>query len=294
MSDKRQVKKAVFPVTGAGTRFLPVTKSIPKELLPVYDRPAIHLVLQEAVRSGIEEILFVTSPSKSAIPNYLSSNGQLDSFLNEKGKSHLLKETTELISGAAFQYVNQEKALGLGHAVLCAKEFVGDEPFFVYLPDDIIFTPNGTPTATTQMMDVFEETQGSVIALEAVPDDRVSGYGVISGPNVKDGLYQIDDVVEKPKLEDAPSNLTIVGRYVFTSAIFGFLEETQEGSGGEIQLTDAILELLKNEKVYGLECVGRRYDTGNPAGMLTASIEYGLRSDDSEAIKEALRALDLS
>lgn len=285
-----KLRKAVFPVAGLGTRFLPATKAVPKELFPVYDRPAIELVLDEALSSGIDEILFITGRHKVALTEHFDRHPELEHLLESKGKRGLLDRITRY-ANVRVHSSRQKEALGLGHAVLCAEAFVGHEPFAVFLPDDIIHAGAGQKPAAAQMLDVFKETGSSVIALEAVPWERVERYGVVGGATVRKGLHKLDVMVEKPARKDAPTNLTVVGRYVFTPGIFDCLHHTARGRGGEIQLTDAIAMLVKKESVYGLEFEGRRYDTGEPPGFLEAMIEYALRSPDAETVREYLKRI---
>lgn len=291
MSDS--IRKAVFPVAGLGTRFLPATKSVPKELLPIYDIPAIDRVLDECLAAGITEILFITGRNKTALEDYFDRNVELESVLAEKGRLDQLALVKRISDRVAIHSVRQGEALGLGHAVLCAESFVGDEPFMVFLPDDIVHSESGRPSAASQMIRVYEEKRSSVIALEAVPRDRVSSYGVMDGAKVADRLYRMKAVVEKPAPDAAPSNLTIVGRYIFTPAIFSHLRATKRGRGGEIQLTDAIMALIAEEDVLGYEFEGRRYDTGEPVGYIEAVIEYALRSPEGGKIREYLKSLEL-
>ena len=257
------IKKAVFPAAGFGTRFLPATKAIPKEMLPLVDKPLIQYTVEEAKASGIEEVIFITGMGKSAIEDHFDTSVELELLLKEKGKSDILKEIEEL-SDLHFAYTRQKKPLGLGHAVHCAKLLVNDEPFAVLLGDDII---DSKVPALKQMMDVFSKYKGSIIAVQRVPDDQTHLYGVIDGEEVEKGVYKVRDLVEKPK-ENPPSNLAIIGRYILMPEIFGCIERTKRGSGGEIQLTDAIRELLAEQEVFAYEFEGDRYDAGDKLGFL--------------------------
>jgi UTP--glucose-1-phosphate uridylyltransferase len=268
------IKKAVFPAAGFGTRFLPATKAIPKEMLPLVDKPLIQYTVEEAKASGIEEVIFITGMGKSAIEDHFDTSAELEMLLKDKGKEDILKEV-EGLSDLHFAYTRQKKPLGLGHAVHCAKLLVGPEPFAVLLGDDII---DSKVPALKQMMDVFEKHKGSVVAVQKVPDDQTHLYGVIDGEEIEPGVYKVNDLVEKPK-ENAPSNLAIIGRYILTPEIFGCIETTKRGSGGEIQLTDAIKGLLKEQDVFACEFEGDRYDAGDKLGFLKANISLALKRD---------------
>lgn len=283
--------KGVFPAAGLGTRFLPATKSQPKEMLPIYDRPAIQYVIDEALAAGINDILIITGRNKQSISDYFDRSPELEMFLESKGKIEDLESIRSIAEKANLHYLRQKEALGLGHAILTAETFVGDSTFAVFLADDIVHPPESGKSAIEQMIDVHKKTGGSVIALEAVPREKISSYGVIAGEKVGDRLHKLTGVVEKPPVETAPSNLTIVGRYLLKPSIFKYLRDTKPGRNGEIQITDAIAELLKNEDVYGLEIEGRRYDTGEPVGFLEATVEFALRSDSGDQIKDYLKRL---
>ncbi|MEK8022281.1 MAG: UTP--glucose-1-phosphate uridylyltransferase GalU [Candidatus Hydrogenedentota bacterium] len=283
--------KGVFPAAGLGTRFLPATKNQPKEMLPIYDKPAIQYVIEEAVAAGIEDILVIIGRGKRTLADHFDRHPELEAFLESKNKPELIAMIRNISEMANIHYIRQKDALGLGHAVLTAESFVSNQPFAVFLADDIVHPDNGGKNAIAQMLEIHEETGCSVIGLEAVPDEKVPGYGVIAGNRIREGLYELTGVVEKPPIEKAPSNLTIVGRYIFTPAIMQHLHETPPGRNGEIQLTDAVSTLLKKEKVYGLTLKGRRYDTGDPAGFLEATIEYALRSPHADQVRQYLRTL---
>lgn len=271
-----KIKKAVFPVAGMGTRFLPATKATPKEMLPVVDKPLIQYAVEEAVAAGIKDLIFVTSYTKVPVINHFDKNFELEYRLEQAGKDKLLSIVRDILpEGVNCFYVRQAEALGLGHAVLCAKDIVGDEPFAVLLADDMIHC--GQKPCLHTMIDLAIENQSSVVAVEQVPIDQVSQYGVIDPVKQADRLYQLQGVVEKPPMELAPSNLSIVGRYVLQPRIFELLENTPRGAGGEIQLTDAIADLLKEQTVQAYEFDGIRYDCGSKLGHMKANVEYALR-----------------
>jgi len=282
------VKKAVFPVAGLGTRFLPATKSSPKEMLALIDKPLVQYVVEEAVAAGIEQILFVTGRGKRAIEDHFDISFELESILREKGKNDIVKEVRDIAEMVSIYYVRQKQALGLGHAILCAREFVGNEPFAVLLGDDII---DAEKPCLRQLLDVFNTYQGSVLALEQVPMDNISAYGCVRANSIADRVYEVTDLVEKPKREEAPSDLAIIGRYILTPEIFPILEKQEPGKGGEIQLTDAILELSKEQTVYGFQFEGTRYDCGHKLGFLKATIDMALKREDlGRDLEEFLRA----
>jgi UTP--glucose-1-phosphate uridylyltransferase len=271
------VKKAVFPVAGLGTRFLPATKASPKEMLPLIDKPLVQYVVEEAVDSGIEQILFVTGRGKRAIEDHFDISFELESLLREKGKDDLLKEVRGIAEMVNIFYVRQKEALGLGHAILCAREFVGNDPFAVLLGDDII---NAEKPCLAQLLDVYKKYRGTVLALEQVPLENISSYGCVQSNKISDRVYEVTDMVEKPKREEAPSDLAIIGRYVLTPEIFPILEEQTPGKGGEIQLTDAIRKLSSEEAVYGCKFDGIRYDCGDKLGFLKATVDMALKREE--------------
>ena len=282
------VKKAVFPVAGLGTRFLPATKSSPKEMLALIDKPLVQYVVEEAVAAGIEQILFVTGRGKRAIEDHFDISFELESILREKGKNDIVKEVRDIAEMISIFYVRQKQALGLGHAILCAREFVGNEPFAVLLGDDII---DAEQPCLRQLLDVFRKYQGSVLALEQVPMENISAYGCVRANAISDRVYKVSDLVEKPKKEDAPSDLAIIGRYVLTPEIFPILEKQAPGKGGEIQLTDAILKLSEQQSIYGCRFEGNRYDCGDKLGFLKATIDMALKRDDlGKDLEKYLRA----
>jgi UTP--glucose-1-phosphate uridylyltransferase len=282
-----KLKKAVIPVAGLGTRFLPATKTVPKELLPIVDIPSIQYVVQEAVDAGIEEIIFVTGRGKDGIEDHFDDAPELEQVLAERGQNEMVKmlrriaEMTEVVS------VRQKKPLGLGHAVLCARDLVGDEPFAVMLADDLI--DSETP-CIRQLLDIFQETTESVIALMEVAQSEVQQYGVIKGSKIKPRLYQVEAMVEKPPVAEAPSRMAIIGRYVLRPEIFSILQNLPPGKGGEIQLTDGLSQLVRERKVYGCEFVGERYDIGDKFGFVRATVAYALkRADLKDKVLEYLK-----
>lgn len=272
-----KVRKAIFPVAGLGTRFLPATKSSPKEMLPLIDKPLVQYVVEEAVAAGIEQIVFVTGRTKRSIEDHFDSSPELENHLEQKGKDDTLQEMRELSDMVDIFYVRQKKALGLGHAILCARDFIGNEPFAVLLGDDII---DGKTPCLRQLLDVYEHYKGSVLALEQVPMSQISSYGCVAVNNITDQVKEIIDMVEKPKQDEAPSNLAIIGRYVLTPAIFPLLAQQQPGRGGEIQLTDAIKRLSQDEAVYGCLFEGLRHDCGDKLGFLKATVDLALKRDE--------------
>ncbi len=285
------VRKAVIPAGGLGTRFLPASKAVPKELLPILDKPMIQYEVEEAVEAGIEEVIIVTSEGKEALERYFAADPALESHLARSGTTSLLEKVQRTWSMARVSFVRQERPLGLGHAVLTARDAVGDEPFVVMLPDDIIWH---SESATQQMLRVFREHGGSVVAVEEVPMDAVSAYGVVDSVPVAERVYEVRGLVEKPAPQEAPSNLAIVGRYVFTPDIFDCLERTPPGAKGEIQLTDGMALQLEQGPMYAYRFHGIRYDGGTPVGLLRASLEFGLRREDTrDGVRAALGRLPL-
>jgi len=285
------VRKALFPAAGLGTRFLPATKASPKEMLALVDKPLIQYVVEEAIASGIEEIIIITGRGKRAIEDHFDISYDLENLLKEKGKKKLLAEVRKISNMLDVCYVRQKEALGLGHAILCAKNLVKDEPFAVLLGDDII---DADVPALKQMLDVYNTYGASVIAVQEVDRSQVSNYGIINAVSVADGVYKINDMVEKPGKEDAPSNLAIIGRYILTPEIIELLERTEPGKGKEIQLTDALRELAKTRPVYGYKFQGKRYDAGDKLGFLKATVEIGLKNDEfGEDFRDYLKTLKL-
>jgi UTP--glucose-1-phosphate uridylyltransferase len=277
-----QVKKAVFPVAGLGTRFLPATKTVPKEMLPVVDKPLIQYAVDEAIEAGIDTLVFVTNRYKHAVADYFDKAYELEQKLEKAGKSELLAMIRDVLpKHVRCVFVTQTEALGLGHAVLCAKPVIGNEPFAVLLPDDLIWSKGRG--ALGQMVDLAGKENASVISVQQVPQEQTSSYGIVSAPKFTGRFGAIEQIVEKPKPEIAPSNLAVVGRYVLSGAIFPILEKTRSGTGGEIQLTDAIAGLLKQEKVLAYQFEGRRFDCGTRIGLIEATIQYALDHDDLAA-----------
>lgn len=276
---KRKVTKAIFPVAGLGTRFLPATKSIPKEILTLVDRPLIQYAIDEARAAGIKEFIFVTSRGKSALEDYFDDAPELETALRKKGKNDLLEalKTTNMDSGA-IAYVRQNRPLGLGHAVWCARKLVGNEPFAVILTDDVI---GAEKPCLAQMMEAYAETGGNVVAAMEVPHEKTSSYGVLDIEEDMGALVKVKGMIEKPKPEVAPSNLAVIGRYILTPRIMSNLNKKKEGAGGEIQLTDAIAEeIAAGQPVYGFRFRGQRYDCGSKAGFLQATVAFGLARED--------------
>jgi len=276
----QKVRKAVFPAAGLGTRFLPATKSSPKEMLSLVDKPLIQYVVEEAVASGIESIVIVTGRGKATIEDHFDVSFELEKVLEERGKTDLLREARAISEIARISYVRQSEALGLGHAVLQAKDCVGNEPFAVLLSDDII--DSKTP-ALKQLMDVYEKYDAPVVAVFEVEGEAISRFGVIDGEEVEPGVYKIRDMVEKPPAAEAPSNLAIIGRYILTPDIFQEIETTRPGAIGEIQITDAMRALMKKRPFYAVRFEGTRYDAGDKLGFLIATVEFALKHDDLAA-----------
>ena len=271
-----KIRKAVFPVAGLGTRFLPATKASPKEMLPVVDKPLIQYAVEEAVEAGIEQLIFVTGRNKRSIPDHFDKAYELEAELEAKGKDKLLKLIQNIVPPhVSCIYLRQSEALGLGHAVLCAKPVVGDEPFSVILADDLIDNENNG--CVKQMVESYKQHAASILAVQQVEKNETDKYGIVSLKNKTDNEGFISGIVEKPAPADAPSTLAVVGRYILNPRIFHFLEKTQKGAGGEIQLTDAIADLLADEQVYAYEFDGIRYDCGSKLGYLQASVELGMK-----------------
>lgn len=284
-----KIRKAVIPVAGLGTRFLPATKTVPKELLPIIDIPSIQYVVQEAVDAGIQEIIFVTGRGKDGIEDHFDEAPELEQILADRGQTatvdmlRRIAEMTEVVS------VRQKKPLGLGHAVLCARDLVGDEPFAVMLADDLI---DAETPGIRQLVEIFTETEESVVALMKVPREEVHQYGVIKGTEVKPRLYALEGTVEKPAAKEAPSQLAIIGRYVLRPEIFSILQSLPPGRGGEIQLTDGLARLVQERKIFGCEFTGDRYDIGDKFGFVRATVAYALkRKDLRDKLVEYLKSL---
>ncbi|HEY3425100.1 MAG TPA: UTP--glucose-1-phosphate uridylyltransferase GalU [Negativicutes bacterium] len=271
-----KIRKAVIPAAGLGTRFLPATKAQPKEMLPIVDKPAIQFIIEEAIQSGIEEILIITGRNKRAIEDHFDRAVELEIMLKAQGKYDLLGMVEELAE-VNIHYIRQKEAKGLGHAVLCAKQFVGNEPFAVLLGDDIV---DASVPVLKQLMDVYDDYHGSILGVQEVPLDRVSSYGIVKPVVVKRNLWQAIDLIEKPSVEEAPSRLAVLGRYIIEPEIFALLEDTPPGSGGEIQLTDGLRRLAAIKPVYAYNFNGRRYDIGDKQGYLEATVEFALKRPD--------------
>lgn len=286
-----QIKKAIIPAAGLGTRFLPATKAMPKEMLPILDKPTIQYIVEEAARAGIEDIIIVTGKHKRAIEDHFDSQKELESTLYEKGKLELLDRVQYSTDLANIFYIRQKEQKGLGDAIYTAKQFIGNEPFAVLLGDDIVESEN---PAIKQLMEQYETTGKSVIGVQTVPDSETHRYGIIAPKSQSDSLYKVNRFVEKPEKGTAPSNLAIMGRYILSPKIFDYLETQTEGSGGEIQLTDAIERLNKNDKVYAFDFEGQRYDVGEKTGFVKTTIEYALKDEEMRnEIIHYLKSLDI-
>ena len=290
-----RVRKAVFPAAGWGTRFLPATKAQPKEMLPLVDKPIIQYAVEEAVAAGIEQVIIVTSSQKRAIEDHFDLNYELEHLLEEKGDIEKLRQVRNISDLAQIAYIRQKEQLGLGHAVLMAKDLIGHEPFAVILPDDVVIADR---PCIGQLIHVYHQVHGSVVAVMEVPPEETRRYGVIGGERMTEGpdqdrTFRISSIVEKPEPQAAPSSLAVIGRYVLTPKIFDKLEQTQRGSGGEIQLTDAIQALMDEQSVYGYAFEGERYDAGTTMGWLKASVEIAMaRPDTGPEFREYLGTLD--
>ena len=271
----QKVTKAVIPAAGLGTRFLPATKACPKEMLPIVDKPTIQYIIEEALASGIKDILIIIGHNKRSIEDHFDYNPELELNLREHGKDELLALVKE-IGDINLHYIRQKEPKGLGHAILCAKSFVGNEPFAVLLGDDVVY--NEEKPCLQQLLDVYDATGASVLGCQTVPQEKVSSYGIVASEATEDArIFKVNDMVEKPAVEEAPSRLAVLGRYVITPEIFAILEQTAPGRGGEIQLTDALKVLAKEQAMYAYDFVGRRYDVGDKHGYLEATVEYALR-----------------
>ena len=287
-----RVRKAVLPAAGFGTRFLPATKAIPKEMIPLVDRPIIQYAVEEAVASGIEQIIIVIASGRSAVEEHFDSAPGLESWLEERGDIEMLRVVRRISEIGPIAFVHQKEQLGLGHAVLMAKELVGDEPFAVLLSDDVMLNPGGKPV-TEQLIEQYHAHRGSMIALQRVPREDVDRYGIVVPLHQEGRLVEIDDLVEKPSVDDAPSDLGVLGRYILSPRIFDKLETTQRGAGGEIQLTDAIRALSAEQPVFGYQFEGVRHDAGTRLGWLKANIAMSLESELADEVRAHVRSLDL-
>ena len=271
------VHKAIIPAAGLGTRFLPATKAQPKEMLPIVDKPTLQFIIEEAVESGIEEILIITGRNKKSIEDHFDKSVELELELEKKGKTELLEEVRRISDMVNIHYIRQKEPLGLGHAVYCAKSFISNEPFAVLLGDDIVYSDK---PCLKQMIEVYDEYKTTILGVQKVPEEEVNKYGIVKGKQIADRIYEVKDLIEKPAVEDAPSNMAILGRYIINPGIFEILEHTKPGTGGEIQLTDALKELAQREAIYAYNFEGKRYDVGDKQGFLEATVEYALRRED--------------
>ena len=272
-----KVRKAVIPVAGLGTRFLPATKAQPKEMLPIVDKPTIQYIIEEAAAAGIEDIIVVTGRNKRSIEDHFDRSIELEMELEKDGKDEMLKMVKDITEIANIHFIRQKQPLGLGHAVLTASHFIGNEPFAVLLGDDVVISKK---PCLQQMIEVFDEYQTSIVGVQKVSDEVVHKYGIVDGKSVDDGVYKVKGLVEKPSLEEAPSNIAILGRYILTPEIFRFLETQEKGAGGEIQLTDAMKRLAAEQAMYAYIFKGHRYDVGSKTGFLQANIEFALRNPE--------------
>ena len=272
-----EIRKAIIPAAGLGTRFLPATKAQPKEMLPVVDKPTLQYIIEEAVHSGIEEILIITGRNKTSIENHFDKSVELELELERKGKNELLVEVKKISDMANIHYIRQKEPKGLGHAIYCAKSFIGQEPFAVLLGDDIVYARK---PCLKQMIEVYDRYQSSILGVQEVEREDVSKYGIVDGVQLEKRVYRVKGLVEKPDIGKAPSRIAILGRYIISPAIFEILAHTGPGKGGEIQLTDALQELVRKEAIYAYIFEGRRYDVGDRQGFLEATVEYALRRED--------------
>ena len=274
---KKTVKKAIIPAAGLGTRFLPATKSQPKEMLPIVDKPTLQYIIEEAINSGIEEILIITGRNKKSIEDHFDKSVELELELQQKGKTEMLEMVQEISNMVNIHYIRQKEPKGLGHAIHCAKSFIGDEPFAVLLGDDIV--DSDTP-CLKQLIDAYDEYKTSILGVQEVAKEDTDKYGILDCKYIEDRVYKVKDMVEKPSVEEAPSNIAILGRYIITPAIFEILANQAPGKGGEIQLTDALKTLAQHEAIYAYNFEGRRYDVGDKLGFLEATIDFALKRDN--------------
>ena len=272
-----KVKKAIIPAAGLGTRFLPATKAQPKEMLPIVDKPTIQYIIEEAIESGIEEILVITGRNKKCIEDHFGKSIELELELEKSGKSDLLELVRDISDMVDIHYIRQKEPKGLGHAIHCAKTFVGNEPFAVLLGDDLV---DSTKPCLKQLIECFNEYNTTILGVQTVPEESVYKYGIVNGIHIEDRVYKVKDLVEKPSIEEAPSNIAILGRYIITPEIFNILENTKPGKGGEIQLTDALKTLISQEAMYAYNFEGKRYDVGDKLGFLQATIEFALKKEE--------------
>lgn len=276
----KKIRKAIIPAAGLGTRFLPATKAQPKEMLPIVDKPTIQYIIEEAIASGIEEILIVTGRNKKCIEDHFDKSVELEMELAKNHKDELLELVKDISDMVDIHYIRQKEPRGLGHAIHCAKSFVGNEPFAILLGDDIVYTDESQRPCLKQLIDCYDEYNTSVLGVQSVDPENVSKYGIVDGIKIEDRVCKVKGLVEKPSREDAPSNTAILGRYIVTPKIFEILENTKPGKGNEIQLTDALLELVKSEAMYAYNFEGKRYDVGDKLGFLEATVEYALRKPE--------------
>lgn len=272
-----KVKKAIIPAAGLGTRFLPATKAQPKEMLPIVDKPTIQYIIEEAVASGIEEILIITGRNKKCIEDHFDKSVELEMELEKAGKSELLELVRDISDMVDIHYIRQKEPKGLGHAIHCAKTFVGNEPFAVLLGDDVV---DSEVPCLKQLVDCYSEYKTTILGVQTVPESETNKYGIVDGIHIEDRVYKVKDLVEKPSVDEAPSNVAILGRYIITPQIFDILENTEPGKGGEIQLTDALKTLISQEAMYAYNFEGRRYDVGDKLGFLQATIEFALKKEE--------------
>ena len=275
---ENKIRKAIIPAAGLGTRFLPATKAQPKEMLPIVDKPTLQYIIEECVASGIEEILIITGRNKKSIEDHFDRSVELEMELEKSGKEEMLKMVREISDMVNIHFIRQKEPRGLGHAILCAKTFVGNEPFAVLLGDDVVYNDN--KPCLKQLIDCYEEYKTSVLGVQTVEPQDVNKYGIVGGLHIEDRVYKVKNLIEKPAVEEAPSNVAILGRYIITPKIFEILENTAPGKGNEIQLTDALETLIKNEAMYAYDFEGRRYDVGDKLGFLQATVEYALRKKE--------------
>lgn len=273
-----KVRKAIIPAAGLGTRFLPATKAQPKEMLPIVDKPTLQYIIEEAVESGIEEILIITGRNKKSIEDHFDKSVELELELETKGKFDLLEEVRKISDMVNIHYIRQKEPKGLGHAIYCAKSFIGNESFAVLLGDDIVYSPE--KPCLKQMIEIYDEYKTTILGVQEVAIEDVNKYGIIDGKLIEDNVYKVKNLVEKPAIEDAPTNIAILGRYIISPAIFKILETTKPGKNGEIQLTDALMELAQHEAMYAYTFEGKRYDVGDKLGFLEATVEFALRRED--------------
>jgi len=273
-----EVRKAIIPAAGLGTRFLPATKAQPKEMLPIVDKPTLQFIIEEAIDSGIKEILIITGRNKSSIENHFDKSVELEIELEKSGKVELLEEIRKISDMVNIHYIRQKEPKGLGHAIHCAKSFIGNEPFAVLLGDDIVYNPD--KPCLKQMIEVYDQYKTTILGVQEINPVDVSKYGIVDGIRVEDYLYKVRDLVEKPNKDQAPSNVAILGRYVINPTIFEILENVKPGKNGEIQLTDGLRDLARIEDMYAYVFIGKRYDVGHKLGFLEATVEYALRKDD--------------